>query len=222
MTVIRFFLVLTLLVAGCKPDKSTDSDDLRADAEISGSQDMNSNDGTLPEDPAKSDPVTAEHYVFVGKPVPTSALDCDFWEGPDSPRRQPAPPPGDEVSHGNQVPIQLLEVVQNPGGVGVEDAPKDRQDSVPTASVLFSMGQPRQLGAWPDTRTYCEHLQELFAADFVVLVAYPVRVDWRNSEVTPWKETWYSLGSGPGNPNKAFASREQAVAYARSLVNQAG
>lgn len=169
------------------------------------------------------DPVGADHYVFVGKPLPSQPLDCPNWDSPDAPHRGP----GEDLHDATDYPerhslsIEVAEVVQGPK----DDPPVARRGSEsgkPEAVVAFALGPMafhhpdyfRERAAYD--KAYCERLNALLASPFIVVHGFKIHVDRGNS---PDPTTWHSLGTDPAKANRGFESLEAAKAHATALLS---
>ncbi len=176
------------------------------------------------EAPRERDSVEADHVVFIGTARGHRPLDCAIFDTPAAPHRQPPQQMHDATDYPERfgVPFDLVKVLQGPAGPGVPVRPiaRDQEEIVEQAHVAFALGR----GAFRvDDHTidpkvydarYCEELNTLLGAKFLVVHAYPVYVDHGNGPDQPWAD----LGTDAGKANAGFDTLEEARAHALAIM----
>ena len=191
---------------------------------------MNETTPTSPSttEPVETSPVEPEHYVFVGEPKYFRELDCDIFDTPQAPHRRP---PRGDLHDATDYPerfltsIEILDVLQ---GTGPMRAPilTAEPESQGLSSVAFALGlsafrEGSDKGYMQEyDRRWCARINTIMTSPYVVIHAYKVHVDRGNSAPQPFQETWGSLGTDPRKGNRGFQTREEAFAYAKSLVSR--
>lgn len=181
------------------------------------------------EPPEHTPEVKADHYIFVGKPEHFAKLDCELFDSPQAPHRAPSRADLHDATDYPQrhtVSISILDVIRGTGPVGAPVLGTD-DSSQGTSHVAFALGldafrEGSDKGTHGDyDSTWCKRINAILESPYVVIHAYKVYVDRGNSAPDPFQETWGSLGTDPLKANRGFDTREEAFAYAKSLVEVA-
>ncbi len=186
-----------------------------------------------PDKPTRApDAVESNHVVLIAHPKPYKLLDCATFDSPDAPHRQIPEQLHDATVFPERfgVPFDIVEILPNPlGPSGLEVLPVPAaqrpqlvgEPSTPTrGQVAFALGRgafyakDHKIEPTVYNARYCEQLNELISAKFLVLHMYPVYVDHGNHEDEPWSD----LGTDAGKANAGFETLEEARAYAVTIV----
>lgn len=171
-----------------------------------------------------TEPVTRDQIVFIARTVSAERLDCAQFDTPEAPHRRPPRPLSDATDDPERFSISfdVVEVAQGPAiDRRLPSARAERGEQKERAIVAFALGVrafPDQQQGAPHSaydRGYCARLNAWLAAEYTVLVAYPIHVD-RGNAMDPGP--WFSLGTDPGKANAAFDTLEEAQKYVAVLL----
>ena len=171
--------------------------------------------------------VTPEHFVFIGKAVSASPLDCAAFDTSDAPHRRP---PSSELHDATDYPerhsvaVEILDALQIPAPVPGLPAPGSGMKIERKAQVAFALGrdafqsEEHRLSDSVYDKRYCERLNGWLSSDYLVVHAFVIHVDRGNSYTDEWTMSLGSLGTNPATGTAGFATMEEARSHAKELI----
>lgn len=168
------------------------------------------------------------HHLFIASPAQFQPIDCDLYTSPDSPHQGMPRSSNDHTSYPERYSarLTLLEVLQGPP---YAPSPRMQPPADPSAppEITFAIGlgpyafhdEHAESAPHVYDRAYCERINALFASPYLVLHAFPIRIERGNSPLDLSTHTlWHSLGTDPSKRNAGFQTLEEARAYAETLL----